>query len=129
MLFENYLKANEMCRIFNASRFCFNTASRFLSYAHFVLAIIESRDGDTELTVRVLANGQILPNPGRGGRPGSGLKDGRGMKEFSGQRGARTESRKQAERAGGELEKKSLFYRRSLRCHNKLRLHRLYHSL
>ena len=66
----------------------------------------ESRDGDTELTVRVLANGKILPNPGRGGRPGSGLKDGRGMKEFSGQRGARTESWKQAERAGGELEKK-----------------------
>ena len=66
----------------------------------------ESRDGDTELTVRVLANGKILPNPGRGGRPGSGLKDGRGMKEFSGQRGARTESWKQAERADGELEKK-----------------------
>ena len=66
----------------------------------------ESKDGDTELTVRVLANGKILPNPGRGGRPGSGLKDGRGMKEFSGQRGARTESWKQAERAGGELEKK-----------------------
>lgn len=52
----------------------------------------ENRDGDTELTVRVLANGKILPNPGRGGRPGSGLKDGRGMKEFSGQRGPRTES-------------------------------------
>ena len=66
----------------------------------------ESRDGDTELTVRVLANGKILPNPGRGGRPGSGLKDGREMREFSGQRGARTESWKQAERAGGELEKK-----------------------
>ena len=66
----------------------------------------ESKDGDTELTVRVLANGKILPNPGRGGRPGSGLKDGRGMKEFSGQRGPRTESWKQAERAGGELEKK-----------------------
>lgn len=66
----------------------------------------ESKDGDTELTVRVLANGKILPNPGRGGRPGSGLKDGRGMKEFSGQRGPRTEAWKQAERAGGELEKK-----------------------
>lgn len=66
----------------------------------------ESKDGDTELTVRVLANGKILPNPGRGGRPGSGLKDGREMREFSGQRGARTESWKQAERAGGELEKK-----------------------
>ena len=66
----------------------------------------ESRDGDTELTVRVLANGKILPNPGRGGRPGSGLKDGREMREFSGQRGARTESWKQAERADGELEKK-----------------------
>ena len=66
----------------------------------------ESRDGDTELTVRVLANGKILPNPGRGGRPGSSLKDGRGMKEFSGQRGPRTEAWKQAERAGGELEKK-----------------------
>ena len=66
----------------------------------------ESKDGDTELTVRVLANGKILPNPGRGGRPGSGLKDGREMREFSGQRGARTESWKQAERAGRELEKK-----------------------
>lgn len=66
----------------------------------------ESKDGDTELTVRVLANGKILPNPGRGGRPGSGLKDGREMREFSGQRGARTEAWKQAERAGGELEKK-----------------------
>lgn len=66
----------------------------------------ESKDGDTELTVRVLANGKILPNPGRGGRPGSGLKDGREMREFSGQRGPRTESWKQAERAGGELEKK-----------------------
>lgn len=66
----------------------------------------ESKDGDTELTVRVLANGKILPNPGRGGRPGSGLKDGREMREFSGQRGARPESWKQAERAGGELEKK-----------------------
>ena len=66
----------------------------------------ESRDGDTELTVRVLANGKILPNPGRGGRPGSGLKDGMEMREFSGQRGPRTESWKQAERAGGELEKK-----------------------
>lgn len=66
----------------------------------------ESKDGDTELTVRFLANGKILPNPGRGGRPGSGLKDGREMREFSGQRGPRTESWKQAERAGGELEKK-----------------------
>ena len=66
----------------------------------------ESKDGDTELTVRVLANGKILPNPGRGGRPGSGLKDGREMREFSGQRGARPEAWKQAERAGGELEKK-----------------------
>ena len=66
----------------------------------------ESKDGDTELTVRVLANGKILPNPGRGGRPGSGLKDGREMREFSGQRGPRTESWKEAERAGGELEKK-----------------------
>ena len=72
----------------------------------------ESRDGDTELTVRVLANGKILENPGRGGRPGQGgrpgpgIRDGREMNDFSGQREARNEAWKQAERAGGEIEKK-----------------------
>lgn len=72
----------------------------------------ESMDGDTELTVRVLANGKILENPGRGGRPGQGgrpgpgIRDGREMNDFSGQREARNEAWKQAERAGGEIEKK-----------------------
>lgn len=48
-----------MCQIFNASRFSFNTASRFLSRAHFVLVILEDRKMDIEL--RVAAERVELP--------------------------------------------------------------------